>query len=154
MTQKTPQLPTPSIEEVEYYLNKWKTLDNYRLQESALNKLFFQLCPNNSDISDILLKTATLNDFYSTNIFAIYPVAKHIQSVCNLDERLKTGDVTLVSDIQKVIISGVEKNFYSFASKYCSHHNPKDYPIYDSYVDKVLCYFKKMTTLLCLKQKI
>lgn len=141
MTQKTPQ--SPSIEEVEYYLNKWKTLDNYRLQESALNKLFFQLCPNNSDISDILLKTATLNDFYSTNIFAIYPVAEHIRSVCNLDERLKTGDVTLVSDIQKVIISGVEKNFYSFASKYCSHHNPKDYPIYDSYVGKVLCYFKK-----------
>lgn len=77
MTQKTPQ--SPSIEEVECYLNRCKTLDtldNYRLQESALNKLFFQLCPNNSDISDILLKTATLNDFYSTNIFAIYPSGK------------------------------------------------------------------------------
>lgn len=29
-------------------------------------------------------------------------------------------------------------NFYSFASKYCSHHNPLDYPIYDIYVDEVL----------------
>lgn len=81
---------------------------------------------------------------FIAQIFLQYtPVAKHIQSVCNLDERLKTGDVTLVSDIQKVIISGVEKNFYSFASKYCSHHNPKDYPIYDSYVGKVLCYFEE-----------
>ena len=50
--------------------------------------------------------------------------------------------VSLVSDIQKVTINGVEKNFYSFATKYCSHHRPLDYPIYDSYVEKVLCYFR------------
>ena len=29
-----------------------------------------------------------------------------------------------------------------FATKYCSHHNPLEYPIYDSYVDKVLRYFR------------
>ena len=36
----------------------------------------------------------------------------------------------------------LEKNFYSFATKYCSHHNPLDYPIYDSYVDVILRYFR------------
>jgi hypothetical protein len=56
--------------------------------------------------------------------------------------RLKAGDVTLVGDIQYVTIGDTEKNFYSFASKYCSHHNPLDYPIYDSYVDEVLRYFR------------
>ena len=34
------------------------------------------------------------------------------------------------------------KNFYSFATKYCSHHKPLDFPIYDSYVEKVLCHFR------------
>ena len=34
------------------------------------------------------------------------------------------------------------RDFYSFATKYCSHHRPLDYPIYDSYVEKVLCYFR------------
>ena len=34
------------------------------------------------------------------------------------------------------------KHFYSFASKYCSHHNPEAFPIYDSYVDEVLRYFR------------
>jgi len=34
-------------------------------------------------------------------------------------------------------------NFYSFATKYCSHHKPLDYPIYDSYVDEVLKYYRK-----------
>lgn len=135
-------LPTPSKELVQEYLLKWKMKENYQLQESALNKLFFELSPKNCNIEDILLKAATLNDFYSTNIFCIYSIAKHIYDL-NIDTRLKAGDITLVSDIGLVTISGVQKYFYSFATKYCSHHNPLDYPIYDRYVDEVLRYFRK-----------
>lgn len=69
----------------------------------------------------------------------------------SIDERLMAGDVTLVSDIQKVVINGVEKNFYSFATKYCSHHRPLDFPIYDSYLDKVLCFFRNRDKSLSLK---
>lgn len=135
------EVPNPSNEQVDLYLSKWENLENYRLQEVALNRLFFELCPKNTDVIDILLKASTLNDFYSTNIFSIYPVAKHIFAL-DIDARLKAGDVTLVRDIQYVKIGDTEKNFYSFASKYCSHHNPLDYPIYDSYVDVVLRYFR------------
>jgi hypothetical protein len=134
-------VPDPSIDQVEIYLEKWNGLENYRLQENALNKLFIELCPRNADISDVLLKTSTLNNFYSTNIFSIYPVAKHICSL-DIDSRLQAGDVTLVRDIQYLTISETQKNFYSFASKYCSHHNPLDYPIYDSFVDEILRYFR------------
>jgi len=134
-------VPAPSIEQVEFYLAKWEGLENYRLQEDALNKLFLEPCPKNTDVIDVLLKASTLNDFYSTNIFSIYPVAKHICDL-DIDARLKAGDVTLVRDIQYVMIGDTEKNFYSFATKYCSHHNPLDYPIYDSYVDEVLRYFR------------
>jgi hypothetical protein len=134
-------IPTPSIEQVEHYLQTWNTLENYRLQEDALDKLFLELCTKNIEISDILLKVVALNDFYSTNIFSVYPVAKHILSL-DIDSRLNSGDITLVSDLQKVIIGGIVKNFYSFSTKYCSHHKPLDFPIYDSYVEKVLCYFR------------
>ncbi len=134
-------IPRPTKEQVVLYLNKWNSLENYQLQENALDKLFSNLCPNNTDISDILLKVSTLNDFYSTNIFSVYPVAKHILSI-KIDERLNVEDVTLVEDIKRVTISGQEHNFYSFASKYCSHHKPLSYPIYDSYVDRVLRYFR------------
>ena len=103
-------IPTPSIEHVEYYLKAWNTLENYRLQEEALDKLFFKLCNKNVELSDILLKVVALNDFYSTNIFSVYPVAKHILSL-DIDSRLDSGDVNLVSDLQKVIINGVVKNF-------------------------------------------
>lgn len=53
------------------------------------------------------------------------------------------NDTSLVNDIAQVKINGVKKNFYSFATKYCSHHKPEEYPIYDSYVEKMLMYFQK-----------
>lgn len=136
------KIPNPSKDEVKKYLQKWDSLDNYVLQESSLDKLFLKTYPNNTDINDILIKASSLNDFYSTNIFSIFSVAKHILEL-NIDERLKAGDETLVNDIAKIIINNKNKNFYSFASKYCSHHYPTEYPIYDNYVEKVLFYFKK-----------
>ena len=136
------KIPNPSKDEVKKYLQKWDSLDNYVLQESSLDKLFLKTYPNNTDINDILIKASSLNDFYSTNIFSIFSVAKHILEL-NIDERLKAGDETLVNDIAEIIINNKNKNFYSFASKYCSHHYPTEYPIYDNYVEKVLLYFKK-----------
>ena len=66
----------------------------------------------------------------------------------NIDQRLAKHDPTLVDDIAKVNIIGKDKYFYSFASKYCSHHQPIEYPIYDSYVEKVLKYFFKKDKLI------
>lgn len=135
-------IPYPSMDEVEKYLNTWKGLENYTLQESALNKLFLKAFPCNTEIEDVLIKVSTLNDFYSTNIFSVYPVAKHIVSL-NIDERLNKGDISLVNDLADVTMeNGLKKNFYSFATKYCSHHQPEKYAIYDSYVEKVLKHFR------------
>ena len=134
----------PCAEKVESYLKKWELLENYRLQEAALDKLFFYTYPKNQQIEDILVKVATLNDFYSTQIFSVYPVAKHILDL-NIDDRLQEGDLTIVNDISTVMMeNGTKKNFYSFATKYCSHHQPDKYAIYDSYVEKVLLYFRNV----------
>ena len=43
-------VPHPSSEQVEHYLRAWDELENYHLQEDALDKLFFTLCPENSDM--------------------------------------------------------------------------------------------------------
>ena len=140
-------LPTPSKEEVDKYLSLWDSLDDYVEQEHALDKLFFGVFKTNDTIENILIKCSVLNDFYSTNIFKVYPIAKHILGL-NIDDRLNKHDPTLVNDIANVTISGKSKYFYSFASKYCSHHDPLNYPIYDSYVEKVLKYFKKKDKLI------
>lgn len=67
----------PSPLEITEYEQKWNTLADYVNQENALNKLFFNLCPENKEMSDILIKCSSLNDFYSTNIFKVHNVAKH-----------------------------------------------------------------------------
>ena len=66
-------IPSPSKKQISFYLSRREGFQNYKLQENALNKLFLQLCPKNEMIEDILLKVSTLNDFYSTNIFSVFP---------------------------------------------------------------------------------
>lgn len=136
------ELYKPSTESVQYYLYRWKSLPDYEGQETALDRLFDELCPNNTDIRDILIKCSTLNDFYSTNIFKIFNVAQHYISN-NIDSRLDAKDLQLVNDLAKIKIDGKERVFYSFATKYCSHHRPEVYPIYDNYVDRVLKFYRE-----------
>lgn len=108
-------------------------------QDNALTKLFKQLCPNNTDIDDIMIKCSALNDFYSTNIFNVTRVAEHIFQK-DIDARLAMGDPTLVEEIGRI---SEKKYFYSFATKYCAFHQPALYNIYDSHVHNILMHFGK-----------
>ena len=133
---------SPNSSVISEYLDKWDQLENYKLQENSLGLLFNELCPENKNIEHVLLKVSALNDFYSTNIFDTYTVSKHILN-CKIDQNLKDGCKKLVNKIALVTIKGKTRNFFLFASKYCSHHRPEVYPIYDSYVEKMLMYFKR-----------
>jgi len=141
------QILKPTKQNVSEYLTKWEQLNDYPEQEKALNLLFRDTFLNNNNISEVLLKCSTLNDFYGTNIFRIYPVAKHIVEL-NIDKKLTSGDPKLVNNIASghgiKNRHGTELKLFSFATKYCSHHNPEDYPIYDSYVEKILLYFRRV----------
>lgn len=133
----------PTAIEIDNTLKKWDNLDNYVLQERSLRKLFTLTYPQNIEIDDVLIKVCSLNDFYSTNIFSPFTVAKHIISL-DIDERLQKEDLKIVNEIAEIKMKGDKvRNFYSFASKYCSHHRPNAYPIYDSFVDKMLLHFKR-----------
>lgn len=137
-----PDITRPSPEEIQNYLNLWNSLENYSLQESSLNKLFLKTYPLNNDLDDVLIKVCALNDFYSTNIFSPFTVAKHIVAL-KIDDSLATDDLGIVNRIGNVKMNESKIiNFYSFATKYCSHHKPTVYPIFDSYVEKLLMYFK------------
>jgi hypothetical protein len=94
-------------------------------------------------LEHVLLKVSALNDFYSTNIFDTYTVAKHIQRA-NIDNRLRIGDLSLVNELAQITIRDKPKNFYSFATKYCNHHYPDNFPIYDYYVEKMLTHYGKV----------
>jgi hypothetical protein len=147
-----PQGYIPSVKDAEWFLEYWKNLPSYSNQEKALDKLFMGICKRNDNIEDILIKCSSLNDFYSTNIFDIHTVAQHILSL-KIDERLGNGDLSLVDEISHVEVNGKLHTFYSFATKYCSHHNPERYAIYDSYVEKVLLSMNSRDHFMKFKQE-
>ena len=128
----------PCKEEVEHWLNIW----GEPLAESSLQRLFTDLCPKNDNINDIFIKCVALNSLYSTQIFSIENVAKHYITI-DIDSKLQKGDLSLVADLTPVKIGTKVRNLYSFASKYCSFHNPDKYPLYDRYVHLTLKYFSE-----------
>lgn len=136
-------ISTPSEKELLKYLKLWDSLENYVSQESSLRKLFTKTYPKNDNLDEVLIKVCSLNDFYSTNIFSPFIIAKHIIK-SNIDEKLDKSDLEIVNKIASIAVNKNRKiNFYSFATKYCSHHKPTIYPIYDSFVEKMLMHFKK-----------
>lgn len=153
------KIPIPSKYECRKYLTEYERLSkleiseykHYKIQESVIEKIFNSY-PGNTNIEEILLKVSLLNDFYSTNIFGTYEVAKHIYEL-NIDEKLKNGDLSLVSEVAQNTLGAKKKIFYSFATKYCARHQPEKFPIFDSKVCKVLCHFRKMEPFTKVKFK-
>jgi hypothetical protein len=141
---KKPALPskTPTVARVTDALQQWNSIETFKLQESSLELLFHKLCPRNEDPSQVLLKVSVLNHFYSTMIFNTPPVAQRICSL-HVDERLAAGDLSLVEEMMQVKFGDKVRNLYSFASKYCSRHNPEVFPIFDSYVERMLLRFRR-----------
>ena len=131
--------------EITTYFSKWSAMSDYVSQENALNSIFLGASVLGFSESELMVKCATLNDFYSTYIFKVYYVVQHYLSVPNLAKRLATGDVTLVDNLRKVptprTVSPID--FYSFATKFCSHHNPAAFPICDKFAINALYEFKK-----------
>jgi hypothetical protein len=108
--------------------------------EQALKDLFNQYHRNDNQ-PHVLLKVVALNRLYSTNIFAVYDMARHIyQQAPDIDSALANGSPEIVDKIARVTITTTGKNRtnYSFATKYCSWHNQASYPIWDSRVDRYL----------------
>ena len=80
-------------------------------------------------------------------------MSNHILNI-QVDEAINNGNPSIVHHIalghgvklknktenDKVI---KDINFYSFATKYCNWHNQECYPIYDSFVEKILIEYQK-----------
>ena len=117
-----------------------------KILEAALQELFGQY-PSNTMPAQVLLKVTALNTLYSTQIPlyrkstpTIIDVVEHIVNL-GIDSDLKRGEDGLVNRLAKTEVPGKRTfYYYSFATKYCSWHNPNAYPIFDSRVYGYLCH--------------
>jgi len=154
-------IPTPCPQEVEKYLKFWHgdRMKHYQDQEACIGELFRstcaekRACPHDS-LEMILTKTLMLNSFYSTKLNAPLHVAKHVEKIKDFYVRISHAeskpDYDLVDEIARggdILIDnnqdyGKPRNCFSFATKYCHHHKPDAFRIYDSFVAIVLRYFQ------------
>ena len=101
-----------------------KEYEHYRDQEEVIVDIFSQY-PSNNDKKSVLLKVCVLDSFYSTNL-KIYGIHEVVEKILNLsiDKALKVGDTGVIEKIANFTNSkGKQAFLYSFASKYCFHHN-------------------------------
>lgn len=140
-TTAYPSLPLPTPEVVRDEVRTH--FDTDRVAQSTEDALIALLnkFPHNTDPAHVLLKVVAINRLYNTQIFAVHDVARCI-AAHNIDAELAEGSLNVVSKIAPVTIKDKVRNNFSFASKYCSWHNPEAYPIYDRNVDACLCAYK------------
>ncbi len=102
----------------------------------------FSSHPKNRMFDDVLLKVALLNTLYNTRLLAVVAMAEHIRTL-RIDGALTTGDPALVDQIACLTIRGKQRRHYSFATKYCSWHQPERFPIFDNQVARLLLRYKR-----------
>ncbi|STP13484.1 hypothetical protein [Helicobacter cinaedi] len=139
-----------------YNSNKY---ENYREQEKVVENIFsengvFAKLGRENLQQIVLLKVSVLDSFYSTNLakFGIYEVAKHITKLEQKDQihqKIRNANPQNYNELKNIVKQIAEckrkddkkKVFYSFATKYCFHHNQNAFRIYDSFVREVLVFF-------------
>lgn len=110
----------------------------YELADRVL-RLVFEGNPTNTNDADVLRKVVLLNALYATSIYDVFRMAHHVHRLgAKLDAWIATGSPQAVSRVRRGhgirTSSGVDRDFYSFATKYASWHRPEVYPMYDKYV--------------------
>jgi hypothetical protein len=129
-------VPTPAVVKAECDAFDQEN----ELTEKALRKLRTKF-PLNTDEAEVLLKALVLNKLYSTRVndVDIPPLAHHIAGL-NIDPLLDKGSLDAVNQIMNC--PGLDKE-YSFATKFCSWHNPTAYPIYDGNAEACVWAYQK-----------
>jgi hypothetical protein len=137
------EMPRPSAGGVRKAIKRFQQHEDAMKAESALEKLFQHTYRQNAGLDEVAVKVCTLNRLYNTNIYeSLLRVAEHIVAL-NIDKPLEENDESIVNKLACIRFNGKAKNYFSFATKYCSFHKPLAYPIYDLNVQTALMYFRE-----------
>lgn len=141
MARKTYIVREPTAEYVEQRRKSFAGEARFFGVDPAI-ALAFKTFPTNTSFDDVLIKATLVDRLYSTNVYAVFDMARHITDL-EIDGRLDVGDPNLVEDIALLKREGATRRHYSFATKYCSFSRPDAFHIYDTYVEWLLWEYQK-----------
>ena len=115
-------------------------LENELIEKALKNN------PLNIDDSIVAMKVSLIDITNGTNLSrnlgkegGLYKLSQKIIE-SNFDERVKRGDLTIVNELARWTKQNLNKNLFSFISKYCLYHNIYSYNRDDyAILDSVLC---------------
>jgi|GEM_PF-1065710 len=111
-------------------------LSNYYTQESKIKSLV-KSHPTNTSKEVVDDKVRMLNGYYSTRV-PRESMVKNILNISHVDKSMRNGDTSIVH-----LIAKTDKNYFSFATKFCALHEPNLYPIYDNFVWSLFIFLAK-----------
>jgi hypothetical protein len=133
-SSRVPAAPTEQL--VRKYLDKFQRDKRYAPADEGLTELLRKF-PRNVELGEVAVKAASINALYTAGILGIFQVAKRVHRL-NIDPELARHSTAIVDKIAAVRFKNKRRNVFSFATKYCSWHDRKNYPIYDRFVDRLL----------------
>lgn len=147
-SNKLKRVPELTKKELSYYLECWEK-EGYTIEDAIIYNVCEKLSSNHL-LDEVYYKVKIINYLYHAGLPEKYTrkMAEHICDIPNIDEKLKrqkrdSDCIAVVEEIARLKIDDRKtRRYLSFASKYCSFHNPNIYPIYDKYVLEVLWVLK------------
>jgi len=138
------KIQRPCAEIVRLYNDKWNEKEEYVNVDGTLFNMAKTL-PSNSDFNSVYVKICAVNSADSCQIYNkdIFSIAKRITKIPYIDDRINSGDLSVVKDIADC---GNRGKLYSFATKYCCVHNSEKFPKKDYLVVNLLYKFNKKYT--------
>ncbi len=129
----------PSALNIQAAQDAYELLHSWRDCDAALQRLFY-IYPSNSRLVEVIVKVATLDRLYGTNLLNPVDTARRIVGMENLDQCLRAGDPEVV----ELIARSPARRELVFASKYAHFHDQTSYPIYDKYAGAAVWHFYRL----------
>jgi hypothetical protein len=135
-------MPTkPTQEFVEHWFKRFMDTAEFLKGEEVVQSAIYSF-PDNTNLYGIMVKCSLVQAIYHTRIIDMVGVAERMQE-CALDDHLRAGSPLAVEEIVRCTNEAEGKRHISFASKYCSFHEPERYPIIDSILKKLLVRYQR-----------
>ncbi len=143
-------LPRPTPQLVRDEGDEFDSDPSTRLAEDAVAQLWTQF-PCNAEVPHVYLKVLVLNKLYNAGVrdIDVEALAKHIAGL-SIDALLAAGSPRA---FDLILNCGHLRKYFSFASKYCSWHNLRAYPIYDRNVDECLWTYRNQDHFASFQRK-
>jgi hypothetical protein len=114
----------------------------YSIADMAIQKVVEGM-PNNTSLPEVIAKVSIIKSLYVTPFYDVMSLSEHIINNSGFDLYLDSGNPKSVEIVRsghgiRLKKTGKEIDLYSFATKYCSFHNPEAYPIFYGFVGDLL----------------